>query len=313
MRQLLRSASRVKEAHGFGKARFFVTKYVQFYPMSKQWVSFIDDYCEHHLGAPAPVEMIRTKFMRRFYSRKVGAAQRLKLLQSHYQVLETHLRSDIIGRLLGGEALTLGELSGKSGTQYAFSVAVHDRYRYEGDLTLFMHRAADNQLLAALTFSLGFAAHQTIEMRIGGLQGPAGEDAKQIVVDVTRDLHGLRPKNAVLDVFYDLAEVLQAATIEAVGMANHPLNDRGHAVVCNNDVFWEENGALRGRDGNYRLPRVRAVKTLEEVAAKKRKDWLARRGHKAALKAQLVPIAQSWLRFHVTPVDAAEPAIRAVA
>lgn len=298
---LMRSAARVYATHGFGKARFFVTKYVQFYPLSERWIRFIDQFCEHHTGEPAPVEMIRTKFMRRFYSKTVAAKGRLDLLQSHYSVLETYLRSGIISRLMAGESLGLATLSGKSGTAYRFTITQHERFRYEGDLTIFMHGAespdGEDQMLAALTFNLGFTPRHEVVMRIGGLQGPLAEDAKQTIIDVTRDLNGLRPKAAVLDLFYGLARAFQAVRVEAVAIANHPLNKKGRGLVANNDAFFEECGATRGQDGNFDLPLKLARKPFEDVAPKKRKDWLARQGMKSALEAQAMAAFHGWLRF----------------
>ncbi len=297
VRLLMRSAARVYATHGLGKTRFFVTKYLQFYPLSERWIRFIDQFCEHHTGEQAPVEMIRTKFMRRFYSKTVAAKGRLDLLQSHYSVLETYLRSGLIAQLMAGQSLDLATLSGKSGAAYRFTIASHERFRYEGDLTIFMHRADDDQMLAAVTFNLGFTPRHDVVMRIGGLQGPLAEDAKQIIIDVTRDLNGLRPKAAVLDLFYGLARAFQAVRIEAVAIANHPLNKKGRGLVANNDAFWEECGGSRAADGNFTLPLKLERKAFEDVAPKKRKDWLARQALKNALDAQAVTAVRGWMRF----------------
>jgi uncharacterized protein VirK/YbjX len=293
----MRSAARVYATHGLGKTRFFVTKYLQFYPLSERWICFIDQFCEHHTGAQAPVEMIRTKFMRRFYSKTVAAKGRLDLLQSHYSVLETYLRSGFIAQLMAGQSLDLAVISGKSGEAYRFTVAQHERFRYEGDLTIFMHRASDDQMLAALTFNLGFTPRHDVVMRIGGLQGPLAEDAKQTIIEVTRDLNGLRPKAAVLDLFYGLARAFQAVRIEAVAIRNHPLNKEGRGLVANNDTFWEECGATLVADGNFVLPLKLERKAFEDVAPKKRKDWLARQGLKGALEAQAIAAVRGWMRF----------------
>jgi uncharacterized protein VirK/YbjX len=196
-----------------------------------------------------------------------------------------------------GQGLDLATLSGKSGAAYRFTVAQNERFRYEGDLTIFMHRADDEQMLAALTFNLGFTPRHEVVMRIGGLQGPLAEDAKQTIVDVTRDLNGLRPKAAVLDLFYGLARALEAVRIEAVAIANHPLNKKGRGLVANNDAFWEDCGAERSADGNFILPLKLARKAFEEVPAKKRKDWLARQGLKAALETQAMAAVRGWMRF----------------
>ena len=292
---LVATARRIGAVQGFKKTKFFVLKYLQYYPYSQRWVRFIDGYYGRYTGEVAPVEMVRTKFLRSFYSRKLGPAARLDALKAHYQFLETHFRDHMVHTLLSGTEIRLASLTGKGGGLYDFGLAQHPRYRAEGDLTLFLRRRGDEVALAALTF--GFASGgQGLVMRIGGLQGPQADDAKQRVVDATRDLNGLRPKGAVLSAFYDIAHVFGANTVDAVGMANHPLNDRRHAVFADNDAFWAEQGAVAVASGDFQLPLVPPQRAFEDVPAKKRKDWLARNALRESVTAQVAPLLRSWFR-----------------
>jgi uncharacterized protein VirK/YbjX len=300
---LLATARRIQATQGFKKTKFFVLKYLQYYPHSQRWVRFIDGYYGRYTGEIAPVEMVRTKFLRSFYSRKLAPAARLSALKAHYDFLEAHFRNHMIRTLLSGAEIRLASMTGKTGGLYDIGMAQHPRYRAEGDLTLFLRRRGDDVALASLTFSfasggvsVGADAGQGTALRIGGLQGPQADDAKQRVVDATRDLNGLRPKSAVLSAFYDIATMFGATTIDAVGMTNHPLNDRRHAVFADNDAFWGEQGAWRTKTGDFRLPLVPPQRALEDVAAKKRKDWLARNALRESLTAQIAPLLRSWCR-----------------
>ncbi len=314
---LLATARRIHLAQGFKKTKFFVTKYLQYYPHSQRWVRFIDGYYDRYTGGAAPVEMVRTKFLRSFYSRQLKPAARLARLRAHYDFLETRFRAHMVRTLLSGVEIRLGSMSGKSGTLYDIGVAQHPRYRAEGDLTLFLRRRGDEVALAALTFSFAsgagsfasdagsfasgggsFAAGEgsTPALRVGGLQGPQADDGKQRVVDATKDLNGLRPKGAVLSAFYDIAALFGVTDIEAVGMKNHPLNDRRHAVFADNDSFWAEQGAQATPSGDFRLPVAPPQRALEEVPAKKRKDWLARNAHREVMSAQVVALMRSCFR-----------------
>jgi len=292
------TARRIYAAQGFKKAKFFVAKYLQYFPYSRRWVRFIDGYYAHYTGGVAPVEMVRTKFLRSYYNSKLGPRARLGILKAHYQFLETHFRDHMVRTLLSGTEIRLASLTGKSGGLYDIGLAQHPRYRAEGDLTLFLRRRGDEIALAAITFSFGFSARHQAVLRIGGLQGPEASDGKQRVVDATRDLYGLRPKGAVLNAFYDIAAVFGATDIEAVGMANHPLNDRRHAVFADNDAFWTEQGAQPAAGGDFRLPVRPVVRTLDEVPAKKRKDWLARQALREAVTDQITPLIRSWFRLN---------------
>ena len=292
------TARRIHAAQGFKKTKFFVTKYVQYFPHSQGWVRFIDGYYGRYTGEAAPVEMVRTKFLRSFYSRKLRPAARLKALKTHYDFIETHFRDHLIRTLLSGVEIRLASLTGKNGGLYDIGLAQHPRYRAEGDLTLFLRRRGDEVALAALTFSFGANLQHGPRLLIGGLQGPQADDGKQRVVDATRDLNGLRPKGAVLSVLYDLAALFGVGDIEAVGMKNHPLNDGRHAVFANNDGFWTEQGAVATSGGDFRLPPQPPQRSLEEVAGKKRKDWLARNALREAVTTQVTPLIRSWFRVH---------------
>ncbi len=299
---LLATARRIKAAQGFKKTKFFVMKYIQNFPYSQRWVQFIDGFYSRYTGDVAPIEMVRTKFLRSYYSRKLMPAARLGALKTHYQFLESHFRNHMIRTLLTGTEIRLASMTGKGGALYDIGMAQHPRYRAEGDLTLFLRRRGDEVALAALTFSFG-AGKQGPVMRVGGLQGPQADDGKQRVVDATKDLNGLRPKGAVLSAFYDIANVFGATTIDAVGMANHPLNDRRHAVFADNDGFWAEQGASATALGDFRLPLVPPQRAFEDVPAKKRKDWLARNALRETVTGQIAPLLRSWFRIH----EAARP------
>ncbi|MGZ3305408.1 MAG: DUF535 family protein [Asticcacaulis sp.] len=295
----------ISQRFGRKKARFFALKYLQFLPYSRRWLTFIQSFYAYYMGSEPPIEMIRTKFMRTYFSRRLSVRQRLHHLLSHFEVLETHLNAGAIASLCGNDSLILCTLTGKSGTQYVFTLSQHDRYRAEGELTLFMRRKGEELALAALTFSFGETAHHAVSMRIGGLQGPQAEDAKQQIIDVTRDLHGLRPKSAVLDAFYVIARIFGVAEIQAVGTQNHPLHNQRHAFRANNDLFWEEMGASKTPEGDYALPQRLSQKTLDEVAGKRRKDWLARQEHKAEIYRQMAPLITGWLKYstHIQAAD----------
>ncbi len=296
---LLATACRIHAAQGFKKTRFFVLKYLLYFPYSQGWVRFIDGYYGRYVGETAPVELVRTKFLRSFYSRKLSPAARLGKLKAHYQFLEAHFRDPFIRAVLSGTEIRLASMTGKSGGLYDIGLAQHPRYRAEGDLTLFLRRRGEDVALAALTFSFGASRGGSFgpgALRIGGLQGPQADDGKQRVVDATRDLNGLRPKGAVLSALYDLAAIFGVGDIEAVGMKNHPLNDGRHAVFADNDAFWAEQGAQATPGGDFRLPAKLPPRALETVAAKKRKDWLARNALRETLSLQLTALVRSWFR-----------------
>jgi uncharacterized protein VirK/YbjX len=295
---LMDSSRRIRAAHGLKKAKRFVTSYIQYLPHSARWLHYAHALYRHYHDALPPVEMLRSKFTRGYYSKKLSPGHRLKLLLSHYAVMESYLHKDILAQILAGAAINLATFPGKSGETYALSLSRHERFQYEGELTIQLSRHSDAQMLAALTFSMPFSARQQITLRIGGLQGPSGEQAKQVIVQATKDMSGARPKAIVLDALYAIANALDVEDIEAVCMANHPLKDSNHVLVADNDSFWSELASGRSHSGDFRLPAILVCRSLEEVPAKKRKDWLARKAVKAAFQAEVRHVLSSWMRYH---------------
>ncbi len=304
-RLFVESARRIHAEFGFGKLRFFVMKYIQFLPHSARWLRFIDAYHRRHTGQAAPVEMLRTKFMRSYYSRRLGPGRRLRQLRDHFDLAEAWLEAAILARLLDGETQTLAEIRGKDGEAFTFTLGRHDRYRAEGELTLFMHQAGYDPALAALTFALGRDGLDRTVVRIGGLQGPQSDDSRDRIVEATKALHGLRPKAAVVQALYAFTETLGPVAVEAVGKANHPLHNDRHAFFADNDAFWPELGGQRNPHGDWVLPVPLPERRAEDVLAKRRKSWLARQACRVTLRNAVLATVEPWLRH---PPEAARAA-----
>ncbi|MDI7774388.1 DUF535 family protein [Asticcacaulis sp. EMRT-3] len=268
--------------------RFFVMKYWQMYPWSSRWIAYTEANHQLYTGQEPPIEMVRTKFARSYYNRKLSPRKKLDLLTGHYDYEAAILCPDMIASLMRGEIVSLARLNDKLGQAYSFSLHRHERYRAEGEITLFLKADNEDLALAALTFHLGHTADGRPVLRIGGLQGPAAEDAKQRIIATTRALHGWRPKAACLYVAGLLANIFGADTLEAVPDALHPLRNARHAFVANNDLFWLENGAQTTPEGYFKMAAHRPeTRAAADIPAKKRKDWLARQALKHALNQQI--------------------------
>ena len=271
----------ITKAQGPKKARFFFWRSLLLWPNSFQFLNFIDKLYRDHGFDQASLDVVRTKFTRTYYSRKWSKAQQLAAIKAHYSLIEARFDRQTRQDMLSHTPIALAEVVAKSGDIYAFSVAQHERYRAEGELSLFMHKSGDPIPLATLTFSV-----DEQNLRIGGLQGPQAEDAKQRVVDATKDLHGWRPKGAVFDVLYGVVRALRIRHIEALATANHPLRQAKRAFVADNDAFWQEMTLGQTPMGDFILPIVANERSVEEVAAKKRKDWLKRQAYKTEASDQ---------------------------
>jgi uncharacterized protein VirK/YbjX len=283
------AARRIHREFGFKKTRFFVLRHMIALPASSRWLDFIEARHRLYTGQEAPIEMIRTKFLRSYYNRKLTPARKLAWLCAHYDIEAASLHPASIAHFMRGQPLQLASLTDRSGQIYNLTLHRHERYRAEGELTLFLRAEDEDDALAALSFHLGYGEDGRRVMRIGGLQGPAGDSAKQRIIATTRALSGWRPKALALYAAGVVATLFEVERMRAVPDACHPLRNTRHAFVANNDAFWLENGAGHSSDGDFDWPPLRPeTRSLDEIMPKKRKDWLARQALKRSVERQIV-------------------------
>ena len=110
------------------------------------------------------------------------------------------------------------------------------------------------------------------------IQGPAGEEAKDLVRSLTKQLHGLRPQQLMVTALQYFSASLNLDGI--IGIAQeHQVKLRWRLkkrVKMNYDLFWQENGATLGDDGYWHLPQIPPRKDLAEIESKKRSMYRKR-------------------------------------
>lgn len=127
-------------------------------------------------------------------------------------------------------------------------------------------------------FSLAFSFYRdgpTLEAFIGGLQGRSFPDALDLYRRLTKDFHGLRPRDLLIELFRMLCLLAGVHRIRAV--ANDYRFFRSPyfagvleaAAALDYDDIWKDRGAIRVDRTCFELPAV-ARRPIEEIAAKKR-------------------------------------------
>lgn len=110
------------------------------------------------------------------------------------------------------------------------------------------------------------------------LQGPSGEEAKDTVRRLTKQLHGLRPQQLMVTALQYFAQTLGLDGAAGIAQA-HQVKLRWRLkkrVKMNYDQFWQEYGATLGSDGYWHLPATPPRKSLEEIESKKRSMYRKR-------------------------------------
>lgn len=128
----------------------------------------------------------------------------------------------------------------------------------------------------SLAYSLGEDGDGRRAVWIGAVQGRALDTAKDTYRDLTKALHGMRPRDFLVELFRMLCRAGGIEVIYAVadGSRVHRAAYFGKASVeklqVNYDEIWADRGGTPFDAELFRLPLDAARKPLEEVPSKKR-------------------------------------------
>ena len=201
-----------------------------------------------------PSARVLSKPLHGYLRRGIGPAARLRLLVEHYRLFEALFEPDCLRALCAGEEIEIIRLAGRNGSQFRLCLVnpatVHSQR--EGECTLCLRREGDPTPLCRLTFSL-LTIDGALALAIGGLQGPV-RGHKGDVVSATRDLRGLRPKDATL--------LAVRALADSIGASVHAVRDALHVhrklsedpKFTSYDAYWLERGAALDGPFGFRFP-----------------------------------------------------------
>ncbi|OCJ00426.1 virK protein [Rhizobium sp. AC27/96] len=218
-----------------------------------RWWRFIAAFTAAR-GFPPPHDELLQKPLSKFLVFGMGSSKRLTLLMDHFWIAERILSRESMISLWRGEWLEMGTVPGRSET-YACFIALADRSggRHEGAFAIKLLRLRDQAVLCTARFMfLREGTEGRYTFVVGSMQGP--RNAKQQIVEVTRDLSGLRPKEAMLIVLQGLTIEGGAPHFLAVSQDRHPIHyrrgSRRSMMVSNVDAFWaERSGQPEGTYG----------------------------------------------------------------
>ena len=242
-------------------------------------------------GIPPVVRKEMAEKIHRPYARlNLGTAGRTALLVGHYTILSEALPGPVLERLVSGVGLPLARLQGRRNPEDAYTIHItrHRRFHQQGELEVVFYDEALRCKMSTLCINLRIEPDGRRVLFISGLQGPSLPVGKPEIVHATRTLDGLRPKRATLEVAYALARWLKVDAIVAISKANHMstgLGRRWRDIRAEYDEFWAEFEAELQPDGDFRMPLTLPQRDVSEVAAKRRKEWLARNARLEALAA----------------------------
>jgi uncharacterized protein VirK/YbjX len=230
---------------------------------------------------------------RAYISRHYGFARRSAALLTHH-VLTASLRSH--GKSVEpptGEEQVVAEIDGKhAGERYRVCIGGTDKFDREGEVMLSLREANSGELVQVLVFTLALRNDRP-SLEIGCLQGGRTAQAQALIKRATKALHGIRPKNLLLDAVYSLADGWGMCAIYGISNASRVFG--GKRVHADYDEFWRELGGVADHDGFFALPPTLPEKT--DIPSNRRAEYRRRGETRAQLAAQIVV----WVHGHPRP------------
>lgn len=147
-----------------------------------------------------------------------------------------------------------------------------------------MERGREGELSLSLTDHLGRQISYTTvsfvdegrTLVIGCLQGAADNAGPDVVRELTRQCHGLRPKNLLLSLVRALGAAFEVERILGVSNHAHVFARKQGKVKADYDGFWLEAGGTVTDGGFYELPPREPVRCVEAIESKRRSEFRRR-------------------------------------
>jgi uncharacterized protein VirK/YbjX/nucleotide-binding universal stress UspA family protein len=264
---------------------------------SAQWAAMALTVPDMHAwSACTPRLLLRPH--RPYISRHYDFAARRKSVLNHYALANRILQADAAELLARGKCLVLASLAGKGEQAYCVTLRKTDKFDREGELVLSLMDAGNDRGIYSLVLTLGMSRarlfHPEICMRIGCMQGPCGDDARELIRHTTKGLHGIRPKDFLTDALYALASAWNIGALYGIGNSIRIFS--GARTHADYDSFWRSMGALPSHDGFFELPLMLSHHQLSEVPSRRRSEYRRRMALRSHARERIVTVAQSVAR-----------------
>jgi hypothetical protein len=215
------------------------------------------------------------KIYRPYASMALDSRARMDMLAAHYHFIFARGLEALVAQA-SGSAAHLASFAGKSGQPFTLQLRVLGTMEREGELVLQLAEAAGP--LCSIAFTFGRDA-DGLSLHIGCVQGPRGEDGLARIRVATRELHGARPKNFLVNLVRQLGYEVGCRNLRMVGNANRVVrcSMRRALVHADYDQLWQECGARRLVRGDWQLDcRRLPAPDMAEIPSKRRAEMRRR-------------------------------------
>lgn len=250
----------------------FLSLSMLYYFASKKVFNFFEQSDFLQIAANNP--MINRKILHRYLHCGMSATKKAKAIIDHYTFINAHFTSEAIEAMYCGGSISLLELTIGS-ELYTLEMGYSDLFYREGELA-FILMDSNKQRIYSIAFSFLKDTNKNY-IFIGGIQGPEQTftSSLEIIKTMTKEMHGLRPRDFMIFILKTIAKSLKIEKIVAVATDNHiskchrVLFKRFNTFQANYNEYFEENGGIR-EGCFFVLSSDQKRKNIDSIESKKR-------------------------------------------
>ncbi|MGA7437547.1 MAG: DUF535 family protein [Luteibacter sp.] len=234
------------------------------------WLAFLESPAM--AGITEVDQVLVERYQHRYISKAWTTEQRLRAVRAHYDFALSRFPRELFHMLYRERQVLAGKLTLRDGAPLSLLLKAPIRRGREGELSISLTDASGLQLsYAQFSFINGGRA-----IVIGCLQGAANNAGREAVRELTKQCHGLRPKNLLLSMVRAIADAFGVEEVLGVGNGRHVFAGIANKVKADYDAFWVEAGGEAADDGFYRLPPRDPIRLESDVESKRRSEFRRR-------------------------------------
>ena len=228
------------------------------------------------LAHPRIYEKIYRTYM--YHGATIG--ERLVILKSHYQFVSNVFSDLLIHSVYVSQNFMLCTvLVPNDNSLITVRLAYRQRFEKEGELTLNL-LDGNGRRLYSVSFSIDIRDGKP-SVLIGCIIGPSVTESSngEVIKNLTKGLHGMRPKNLLLFLLQTFCRELGIQNIFAIAAQSHVYASSAKKLLrikFDYDDFWEEVGGKRRDKLLFSLPLHYERHAYEEIRTNKRAAYARR-------------------------------------
>lgn len=259
-----------KRSHALGAVLTYTGRCLARWREHDAWLAFLESPAM--AGIPSIDTVLVERYQHRYISKAWSKARRLQAVRDHYDFALARFPRPLFHTLYRERQVVIGRVTLRDGAPLSLILKAPIRRGREGEISLSLTDQNGLQIsYAQFSFIDG---GKTIV--VGCLQGAANKAGPDVVRDMTRQCHGLRPKNLLLSMVRALAEAFDVERVLGVSNQAHVFAGIANKVKADYDAFWIEADGSLTEDGFYALPPRDPVRCETLVESKRRSEFRRR-------------------------------------